>query len=244
MSTIIKICGIKDVATAEFIRDAGADMIGLVFTDSPRKIDTLTASSIVRSLGEPLRKKILEVPPPMLRATDDQWYMRSHQILESYLQHKRPLTVGIFAKESIDEINEIIEKTDIDLVQLAGNYKIEDSLSITRQTLFALGVNHATSKKDILKQITPGHVLSIIFDSFNNKNIGGSGISFDWNDFFNIDLDMPYMLAGGLNVHNIESAIKKLNPWGVDVSSGVEEKGCKSKALIEEFIKIVRRTNA
>jgi phosphoribosylanthranilate isomerase len=42
MSTIIKICGIKDVATAEFIRDAGADMIGLVFTSNSIKYCKIT----------------------------------------------------------------------------------------------------------------------------------------------------------------------------------------------------------
>ena len=63
-----------------------------------------------------------------------------------------------------------------------------------------------------------------------------SGIVFDW-DMIQKDITKPIILAGGLNTSNVKDAIKKISPYAVDVSGGVEaEKGKKDPSKIKEFI--------
>ena len=61
--------------------------------------------------------------------------------------------------------------------------------------------------------------------------------------FKDIDIQIPFILAGGLNIDNVELAIRDCAPWGLDVSSGVEINGTKDLNLIGEFVDTVRRFN-
>ena len=67
MTVKIKICGVKDIQTAQISKELGADMIGLVFAESKRQINISTAASIVRSVGKPLRYLDLDQPPPLMK---------------------------------------------------------------------------------------------------------------------------------------------------------------------------------
>tara|TARA_Y100000817_G_C16737858_1_gene491027 strand:- start:79 stop:807 length:729 start_codon:yes stop_codon:yes gene_type:complete len=236
----IKICGIKDVATAEFCQEIGVDFIGLVFTKSTRKISVQTAKQIVNSLGDPLNHFNLghTLPESSIQATNE-WFKQSHAILDSYIKVKKPLTVGIFAKESVGEINDIIEETGIDLVQLSGEYNIEDAQEINRQTLFSLGIN-GLDAENYKSKIRAGFALSVIFDSISSDSLGGTGKTFNWNEIKDISIHMPFILAGGLNVDNVELAMKNCNPWGLDISTGVEKDGVKDFGLINELVSRVR----
>jgi phosphoribosylanthranilate isomerase len=77
----------------------------------------------------------------------------------------------------------------------------------------------------------------LIFDS----PTPGSGQTFDWNTI--PKTDKPFFLAGGLNADNVGSAIKKVKPYAVDVSSGVETDGVKNRDKIKRFIESVRGGN-
>ncbi|MFL2635030.1 MAG: phosphoribosylanthranilate isomerase [Dehalococcoidia bacterium] len=236
----IKICGIKDVATAEFCKELGVDFIGLVFTKSSRKVNVQTAKQIVNSLGEPLNHFNLDTifPESSIKVTN-KWFEQSHEILDSYIKVKKPLTVGIFAKESVGEINDIIEETGIDLVQLAGEYNIEDALAINRKTLYSLGINNLDAEY-YKSKIRAGFALSLIFDSISSESLGGTGKSFNWNIIKDMSIQIPFILAGGLNIDNVELAMKSCDPWGLDVSTGVEKNGAKDFGLIREFVSKVR----
>lgn len=240
----IKICGIKDVATAEFCKKSDVDFVGLVFTESSRKISIKSAVKIVNSLGPPLRNFNL-IPELSQNSFLDveEWFLESHKILDSYLNIKKPLTVGVFAKESIEEINNIIKATGIDLVQLSGEYDIEDAQAIDCQALFSLGINDYSDFGQYKKEIRSGYALSLIFDSVSSDRLGGTGKVFNWNIFKDIDIQIPFILAGGLNIDNVELAIRDCAPWGLDVSSGVEINGTKDLNLIGEFVDTVRRFN-
>jgi len=73
---------------------------------------------------------------------------------------------------------------------------------------------------------------------------GGSGDTFDWSKIPS-SLDFPLLLAGGLNPGNVAAAIAQVNPWGVDVSSGVEKsRGIKDADLIDQFFSEVKRGDA
>ena len=77
-------------------------------------------------------------------------------------------------------------------------------------------------------------------DELGQLMLGGTGVSFDWRYIEN--LKIKYFLAGGLSDQNIENALSKLNPYGVDVSSGLEKKpGVKNQQKLITFIKKVRQ---
>ena len=88
------------------------------------------------------------------------------------------------------------------------------------------------------------HVDAFVLDSYSAEIPGGTGIVGDWDrsrEFVKTS-DTPVMLAGGLNPENVREAIRKVKPWGVDVSSGVELRpGKKDIEKVREFIKQCRK---
>ncbi|MEO2068543.1 MAG: phosphoribosylanthranilate isomerase, partial [Desulfurobacteriaceae bacterium] len=88
-----------------------------------------------------------------------------------------------------------------------------------------------------------GKIRAILLDTYCENSFGGTGKTFDWEiakvvkERFNV----PVILSGGLNPENVAEAIKKVNPYAVDVSSGVEkEPGKKDKDKVQQFIKTAK----
>ena len=84
---------------------------------------------------------------------------------------------------------------------------------------------------------------SYVLDSYNPDTVGGTGETCDWDKSSQLvkALKKPIILAGGLTVNNVQDAIKKVNPFGVDVSSGVEiSPGKKDMKLVRDFIKTAK----
>jgi phosphoribosylanthranilate isomerase len=96
------------------------------------------------------------------------------------------------------------------------------------------------NEKDIIpiKKYKPD---AILLDGYSEKNMGGTGTSFDWKIVRNIKTSIPIIVAGGLTTLNVSRAIKIVKPYGVDVSSGVESSpGKKDRKLIKKFIDAVK----
>jgi len=136
------------------------------------------------------------------------------------------LPVGVFVDESLENVIEIAKECSLKGVQLHGN---EDNLYIENLRIelldtFIIKVAKATYNAENYSCDI------ILFDSAN----AGSGAVFDWDTIKNYKKN--YFLAGGLNSDNINSALVKLHPFAVDVSSGVETNGFKDEEKIKDFI--------
>jgi len=82
-----------------------------------------------------------------------------------------------------------------------------------------------------------------LLDAYDEKQVGGTGETFDWN-LIPQGLVRPLVLSGGLSVDNIAQAIRRVRPYAVDVSSGVEvSKGIKDAAKIAAFVQGVRNAD-
>lgn len=92
----------------------------------------------------------------------------------------------------------------------------------------------------------PGRRDAFVLDAYSEAGLGGSGVTFDWDlavEAVRV-VGAPVMLAGGLTPANVEEAVRRVRPYGVDVSSGVEEgKGVKSAAAVRDFVAAVRRAD-
>lgn len=84
------------------------------------------------------------------------------------------------------------------------------------------------------------NIEAVVLDSSVKGAEGGTGISFDWNVISKLNIEKKLILAGGLNADNVIEAINKVNPFVVDVSSGVETEGVKDFNKIKTFIEKVR----
>ena len=147
--------------------------------------------------------------------------------------------VGDFVNKDIDELEEIIKYVNLKYVQLHGS---EDELYIKNLKKFGVKIIKSISvgNEDDLKKINNYQTADyFLFDYKPKKNElpGGNSKSFDWNILKSLKTDKPWFLSGGINLDNIQQILVDINPYGVDLSSGVEkELGIKDNQIINNFI--------
>ncbi|WP_421385474.1 phosphoribosylanthranilate isomerase [Bacillus salacetis] len=142
------------------------------------------------------------------------------------------MKVGVFVDAGKDEIEKTAAECSLDYVQLHGNETPEFIQSLSVPSYKALPIKEKRDLDGI--EEFPGRF--ILLDSGHGSARGGNGTTFDWSYLKNISIDKKVILAGGLNSNNIEMAVKEVNPYMVDVSSGVETNKVKDIRKIKEFI--------
>jgi phosphoribosylanthranilate isomerase len=96
----------------------------------------------------------------------------------------------------------------------------------------------AQSLVDKYRAVVSGNVPAFIVDAFDAQRFGGTGARADWDIAARIAREFPILLAGGLNADNVAEAIRTVQPWGVDVSSGVERApGLKDHDQVRQFVR-------
>ena len=237
--TRVKICGCRTVEQALTAAEAGADFVGIVFAESRRLVGVEEASEIVRALGRPLAEREMESPPALFRSADAglrAWFEHGAAALERLLERKRPLTVGVFANNDPDEINEIVDECGIDLVQLSGGEPWQACLLANRQVIKALHLAPDETAAAALARLETGSALAVLLDRADAVAFGGTGRPVEWKVAAGVSAEIPVWLAGGLTPANVAAAIKAMHPWCVDVSSGVETEGVKDAVKIRAFV--------
>ncbi len=151
-------------------------------------------------------------------------------------------TVGVFANQSVDKINQISEKCNLSYVQLHGSESSSDCLKINRPVIKAFHVEGPDDLVEIDKY--QGTVTSILLDTKSKDKLGGTGETFDWGLAVKAKtFEIPMILSGGINKDNIQKAIRVVNPYALDISSGVESSpGKKDYNKIKEIVEIIKAT--
>ena len=142
-------------------------------------------------------------------------------------------TVGVFVNKDFNDIRDITLLTGVTVVQLHGDESPSYCNLVEGKLIKAIRVKSDSSIEGLKKY----DVDAFLLDSFDKNSFGGSGLTFDWKLAEKAKQYGKIILAGGLTPDNVEEAVKKVAPYGVDVNSGVEKKpGIKNKNKVKEFI--------
>jgi phosphoribosylanthranilate isomerase len=211
MPLLVKICGLSTRETLDTALAAGADMVGFVFFPPSPRHLSLETA---RELGRQAKGRAAKVA--LTVDADD-------AILANIVETLQPDLLQLHGKETIARLRDIKQKfglpvmkalpveTAADLAPLAGYAAVADR---------------------------------ILFDARAPKEAtrpGGLGAVFDWHLLEKLDLQLPFMVSGGLHVDNVAEAVRVTRAGGVDVSSGVERSpGVKDPEMIRAFIRAAR----
>jgi phosphoribosylanthranilate isomerase len=213
MSLLVKICGLSTRETLETALDAGADMVGFVFFPPSPRHLSL---QLARELGHQVKRRALKVA--LTVDADD-------AMLDNIMDALSPDILQLHGKESVARLRDIKQK-------------------FGRPVMKALPVETSADLAAL-----PGYAAvadRILFDARPPKDAtrpGGLGAAFDWRLLEKLDLDVPYMVSGGLHAGNVAEALRLTRAGGVDVSSGIESApGVKDPELIKAFIRASRAT--
>jgi phosphoribosylanthranilate isomerase len=145
------------------------------------------------------------------------------------------LTVGVFRDEHPERVIEIIDAAGLKAAQLHGHETPEVTLAVRRGVRFIIKAFPAGS--EALRQLHEHRADVVLLDS----TTPGSGRMFDWSLAEGVPEGTKVLLAGGLTPENVALAVQRVNPWGVDVSTGVErEPGRKDAVKMRAFIAAAR----
>lgn len=224
----VKICGTTNLDDARVAVEAGADALGFVFAESPRRVTAEQAREIVSELGQSSRQG---------------------QAVEK---------IGVFVDADFDGIVNAVLTAGLTGVQIHGDG--DEGLAVRLRERFAgqerlriLQVLHFWAGADVWEHALDdklavlgrnGAVDAVLVDSRTAQARGGTGIRFDWEAARRSFVDAPWLrmvVAGGLGPENVGDAIATLDPWGVDVVSGVEAApGRKDAAKVRAFVENAR----
>jgi phosphoribosylanthranilate isomerase len=206
----IKICGNTSLEDARLAAEAGADAVGFVFASSPRRVTAAQVAAITPHLPPDLEK------------------------------------IGVFVDSSLDEIASTVRAAGLTGVQLHSDsgpnspalLRAEFGPGFRILRVIHFGADAAHQAGVIMPD---SNIDAILVDSRTATAVGGTGIAFDWAEaratiFGNTD-GVKFVAAGGLTPDNVAEAIATLQPWGVDVVSGVEASpGRKDQAKVRSFV--------
>jgi phosphoribosylanthranilate isomerase len=213
MSLLVKICGLSTRETLDVALGAGADMVGFVFFSPSPRHLSLEAA---RELGKQAQGRAVKVA--LTVDADD-------ATLENIVETLRPDILQLHGNETIARLRDIKAKFGLPLMK---------ALPVAAAADLAPLAGYAEVADRIL------------FDARAPKGAtrpGGLGAVFDWRLLENLDLNLPFMVSGGLDASNIAEAVRVTRAGGVDVSSGVERTpGVKDPELIRDFIRAARAT--
>jgi phosphoribosylanthranilate isomerase len=213
--TWVKICGTTNLEDALVAVEAGADAVGFVFYQkSPRCVTVERAREIVEKLPSRVEK------------------------------------VGVFVNEPEDALLAVADRAGLTAIQMHGDKEdphVADLIAQRRpgvKVLAAISMRHPNPAGWAMMW-RPDSVQAFLLDSGTSSQHGGTGEAFDWAAALPTLEDIrrlaKVVAAGGLTSANVRTAIEILQPWGVDVASGVEARpGKKDPEKVRAFVRAVR----
>ena len=149
--------------------------------------------------------------------------------------------VGLFVNPQPAELADILSAVSLDLLQFQGDESGELCEAVGRPYVKVARMKPGIDLVEFARRYPSAR--GLLLDTYV-ESYGGSGQVFDWS-LVPRDLPVPIVVAGGLTASNVATVIHQLNPWGVDVSSGVESaKGIKDAAKIAAFVAAVESADA
>lgn len=154
--------------------------------------------------------------------------------------HSYIRSVGVFVNASADEIADVVRRVSVDVIQLHGNETPEEVFRIGRLTKRPVWKTIRTKTPDTLKQASAYQADRLVIEGYAAGVAGGAGLTADWGMIQENRPSGLFFLAGGLTPENVTEAIGTVQPYGVDLSSGIETDGVKDFEKMKEIIKLVR----
>ncbi|HEY8182796.1 MAG TPA: phosphoribosylanthranilate isomerase [Thermoanaerobaculia bacterium] len=149
----------------------------------------------------------------------------------------RPKIVGVFRDASKEYIREIQTLVGFDLAQLHGNETDDDIRGLGIASIKTLRVSEQLPDTE-----GSTNAAWLLFDTFDERRIGGTGRRFDWSLLKSYDRSKPFFLSGGITPDNVAAAISLVRPDAIDLSSGVEsEPGIKDHDKVRRLFERTRR---
>jgi phosphoribosylanthranilate isomerase len=146
-------------------------------------------------------------------------------------------TVGLFVNEELKRVNSIADQCGLDVVQLHGEESPDYCDAVKRRVIKAFRVKDESVLGDMVNYNVAGYLL----DAWSPIAHGGTGSTFNWDIAAKAAVSRTIILAGGLTPDNVTRGIAMVNPYAVDVSSGVESApGKKDAGLVNSFIRSCR----
>ena len=147
--------------------------------------------------------------------------------------------VGVFVNKNINELEKLIKNLKLKFIQLHGSEdeKYIKTLKKNDVTVIkSISINNKNDLSEIYRYKSADYLL-FDYKPLRGELPGGNSKSFDWNLLKNLETDKPWFLSGGININNINQILNDINPFGIDLSSGVEkELGIKDNGIINNFI--------
>lgn len=257
---LVKVCGVRDVDAAVAAAQAGAHLIGVIMVPGTRRYVSEDAAKAICAAVQTFREKD---PAAELQAAQAaaaalgpaasslQWYHTWHKALAGVAARVRPLVVGVFQNQPIEDVNRVAAAVGLDVVQLHGDEGFDACTRVHKPCIRVVHVAapatdvgvaplppSALSPAAIMEQLKPRTAAMVLLDAKVGATAGGSGVSFDWTVAAAVRAGgFPVLLAGGLSPTNVAAAVLQTHAAGVDVSSGVETDGVKDAAKIREYVK-------
>ncbi len=146
---------------------------------------------------------------------------------------------GLFVNPSVADVERVLSEVPLDLLQFHGDETPDFCGQFGHRWIKAIRVREAGVIEEAFD--TWAGAAGLLVDAYEPGRYGGTGQSFDWS-MIPRQRPLPLILAGGLNSANVAGAVAQVQPWGVDISGGIEaSKGIKDVSKIIEFLSEVNR---